>query len=150
MKHFNHLIFPPLKLWQLLYPYKMERGWSDIFLVAELCFCAPSSNASLERFFSQMRVVKTDWRNSLSEKNLTSLLRIKVAGPTLKVFAEKYCEKAVSNWYDDKDRRLNQKPRKKYRKRKSKKPERKEFQLPSLFETSSESEGETDDEVTAL
>ena len=99
MKHYNHLIYSPLKMWQLLNPLKQERGWNNIFLIAELCFCAPSSNASLERFFSLMRIVKTDWRNSLSESNLTSLLRIKVAGSTLKEFIEKYCEKAILNWY---------------------------------------------------
>ena len=142
MNNYNHLIYTPLKMWQLLNPFKNERGWNNIFLIAELCFCVPCSNASLERFFSQMRTVKTDWRNSLSESNLTSLLRIKVSGPTLKVFVDKYCAKAVNNWYHDKDRRINQKPRKKYRKRKASKPPRKEFQLPYLFETSSESEEE--------
>ena len=65
---------------------------------------------------------------------------------TLKVFVEKYCAKAVNNWYHDKDRRINQKPRKKYRKRKASKPPRKEFQLPYLFETSSESEEEEEEE----
>ena len=70
---------------------------------------------------------------------------------TLKVFVEKYCAKAVNNWYHDKDRRINQKPRKKYRKRKASKPPRKEFQLPYLFETSSESkEEEEEEDVTIL
>ena len=151
MKNYNHLICAPLKMWQLLNPSKNERGWNNIFLIAELCFCAPCLNASLERFLSQMRIVKTDWRNSLPECNLTSLLRIKVSGPTLKVFVDKYCAKAVNNWYHDKDRRINQKPRKKYRKRKASKPPRKEFQLPYLFETSSESEEEEEEEdVTIL
>ena len=80
MKNYHHFIYTPLKMWQLLNPFKNERGWNNIFLIAELCFCAPCSNASLERF-SQMRIVKTDWRNSISESNLTSLLRIKVSGP---------------------------------------------------------------------
>ena len=141
MENYNHLIYTPLKMWQLLNPFKNERGWNNIFLIAELCFCAPCSNASLERFFSQMRIVKTDWRNSLSESNLTSLLRIKVSGP-----AEKYFAKAVNNWYHDKDRRINQKTRKRYRKRKARKTQRKEFQLPYLFETSSESEEEEEEE----
>ena len=140
MKNYNHLIHTPLKILQLLNPFKNKRGWNNIFLIAELCFCAPCSNASLKRFFSQMRIVKTDWRNSLSESNLTSLLRIKVSGPTLKVFVDKYCAKAVNNWYHDKDRRINQKPQKKYQKRKASKPPRKEFQLPYLCEKSSESE----------
>ena len=60
MKNYNHLIYTPLKMWQLLNPFKNERGWNNIFLIAELCFCVPCSNASLERFFSQMRTVKTD------------------------------------------------------------------------------------------
>ena len=81
MKNYNHLIYTPLKMWQLLNPFKNVRRWNNIFLIAELCFCAPCSNASIERFFSQMRIVKTDWRNSLSESNLTSLLQIKVSGP---------------------------------------------------------------------
>ena len=144
MKNSKHLIYTPLKMWQLLNPFKNERWWNNSFLIAELCFCAPCSNASLERFFSQMRIVKTDWRNSLFESNLTSLLRIKVSGPTLKVFVDKYCAKAANNWYHDK-------PRKKYRKRKSSNPPRKEFQLPCLFETSSGSkEEEEEEDVTIL
>ena len=51
MKNYNHLIHTPLKMWQLLNPFKKERGWNNIFLIAELCFCAPCSNASLKRFF---------------------------------------------------------------------------------------------------
>ena len=73
MKNYNHLIYTPLKMWQLLNPFKNVRRWNNIFLIAELCFCAPCSNASLESFFSQMMIVKTDWRNSLSESHLTSL-----------------------------------------------------------------------------
>ena len=137
MNNYKHLIYTPLKMWQLLNSFKNARGWNNIFLIAELCFCVPCSNASLERFFSQMRIAKTDWRNSLSESNLTSLLRIKVSGPT-----EKYFTKAVNNWYHDKDRRINQKTRKRYRKRKARKTQIKEFQLPYLFKTSSESEEE--------
>ena len=141
MKNYNHLIYTPLKMWQLLNPFKNERGWNNIFLIAELCFCVPCSNDSLERFFSQMKIVKTCWRNSLSESNLTSLVRIKVSGPNEKHFA-----KAVNTWYHDKDRRINQKPQKKYRKRKASKTPRKEFQLPYLLETSSESDEEEEEE----
>ena len=46
---------------------------------------------------------------------------------------------------------MNQKPQKKYRKRKASKPPRKEFQLPYLLETSSESKEEEEEEnVTIL
>ena len=52
MKNYNHLIHTPLKMWQLLNPFKKERGWNNIFLIAELCFCAPCSNASQKIFQS--------------------------------------------------------------------------------------------------
>ena len=35
--------------------------------ITELCLCAPYSNAILEQVFSQMKVVKTDWHNRLTE-----------------------------------------------------------------------------------
>ena len=104
--------------------------------------CSPCSNAALERFFSQMRVVKTDWRNRLNKENLTHVLRIKVAGPPLREFHDTYCYLAVSSWYKDKHRQMGQTRRQKYRKRKSNRPTRKEFDLPSLFETGSERENE--------
>ena len=150
MKNYNHLIYTPLKMWQLLNPFKNGCEWNNIFLIAELCFCAPCSKASLKRFFSQMRIVKTDHRNSLSESNLTSLLRIKVSGPTLKVFVDKYCAKAVDNWYHDKDHRINQN-HERVSKTKTSKPPRKEFHLLYFFEMRSESkEEEEEEDVTIL
>ena len=80
--------------------------------------CSPCSNAALQRFFSQMRVAKTDWRNLLNKENLTHLLRIKVAGPPRREFHETYCDLAVSSWYNDKHRRMGQTQRKStYKKR---------------------------------
>ena len=38
MKNYNQLIHTPLKMLQLLNPFKNERGWNNIFLIAELCF----------------------------------------------------------------------------------------------------------------
>ena len=58
---------------------------------------------SRERFSSQMRIVKTGWRNAISEANLTSLLQIKVFRPSLKVFLEQNCLKAVEPWYNNKN-----------------------------------------------
>ena len=66
--------------------------------------CTPCSNAVLERFFSQMRIIKTDWRNRLSGVNLTSLSRIRLAGPSLKSFHDNYCHLAINLWFNAKDR----------------------------------------------
>ena len=111
----------PCKLWQFIFPMKEKRDWCYILTIIELCVCTPCSNAELERFLSQMRVVKTDWRNRLSQVNLIYLFRIKVGGPSLKLFHDNYCHLAIDLWFNKKERRLGQKRCKNYRKRKSKK-----------------------------
>lgn len=140
---------PPKQIWQLLFRNDATKNLHNIFLIAEICLCAPYSNACIERFFSQMRVVKTDWRNRLNEKNLSSLLYVKTEGPTLQIFHDVFCPSAVDLWYSDKTRRLNQGKRKKYKKRKDAKPkyQKLDFNLPSIFDldsenSSSESENE--------
>ena len=70
-------------------------------MLAELCFSAPYSNGSRKCFFSQKRIMKTDWRNALPETNLTNLLRNKLSRPLLKVFLEEDCLKAAKLWYND-------------------------------------------------
>ena len=131
----------PYKLWQFLFPMRETKDQCNIFTIIELCIYTPCSNAELERFISQMQVVKTDWCNRLPEVNITSLLRIKVAGPSLKSIHDNYFHLAIDLWYNEKERRLGQKQHKKYRKRKStKKASLRGFILLSLFETSRESE----------
>ena len=99
---------PPLEIWKPLFRNQQTKDLRNILLIAELCLCAPFSNAAIERFFSQLRIVKTDWRNKLNEKNLWGLLYIKTQGPTLTEFHDHYCSPAVNLWLNDKDRRLNQ------------------------------------------
>ena len=86
LQNFQTHLHSPYKLWQYLYQLRDDKDWQNIFTLIELCMCSPCSNAALERFFSQMRMVKTDWRNCLNEENLTHLLCIKVAGPPLREF----------------------------------------------------------------
>ena len=80
--------------------------------------CAPCSNATLERFFSQLHVVKSVWCNRLSEENLMHLLQIKVTGPSLEIFHNDYCNITVDKWYNDKNRQLGQNKRKNIEKEK--------------------------------
>ena len=82
----NTQTLPPIQLWKLLFSYKSGKNWDNILLLVELCLCAPYSNAILERFFSQMKVVKTDWLNRLTDENLTALLYIKSKGRRSKIF----------------------------------------------------------------
>ena len=83
-----------------------------------------------------MRVVKTDWRNKLNEKNLSSLLYIKTKGPTLQDFHDNFCASAANLWFNDKERRLNQGKRNKYKKQKDAKPkyQKLDFSLPSVLD----------------
>ena len=74
---------------------KNDNSFADIFEFIKLCFCIPFSNAKVERFFNFMKIIKTDWRSRLGAKNLTSLIRIKVEGPNLDQFAQKYCSQSV-------------------------------------------------------
>ena len=55
-----------------------------------------------------MKIIKIDWRSKLGKTNLESLLRIKVEGPELSKFAETFCSKEITFWWNDKERRINQ------------------------------------------
>jgi hypothetical protein len=68
-----------MQLWSKLKKLDMANRWKNAFLLVELCLCSPYSNATVERLFSQMKVVKTDWRNRLNERNFEDLLRIKIS-----------------------------------------------------------------------
>ena len=105
--------FPPLEIWELLFCNQQWKDLRNILLIAALCLCVPFSNAAIQHFFSQMRIVKTDWQNKLNEKNLSSLLYIKTQGPTLTEFHNHYCSPTKNLWLNDNDRRLNQRKRKK-------------------------------------
>ena len=91
-----------------------------------------------------MKIVKTDWRSRLNEKNLSDLLRIRVEGPGLSQFAQYGCEEAVNLWHNAKQRRFTGK--RKYKSRVEKKKRQKftnEF-VEQLLETSSSSEEDED------
>ena len=92
----NNQTLPPLEIWKLLFRNQQTKDLQNILLIAKLCLCVPFSNAAVERFFSQMRIVKTDWRNKLNEINLSSLSYIKTQGPTLTEFHDHCCLPTVN------------------------------------------------------
>ena len=59
---------------------------NETFPVENFHVCAPFSNATLERLFSQMSLVKTTVTNTLINDSLNSLLRIGISGNTLQHF----------------------------------------------------------------
>ena len=105
----------PIKLWsKLLIIGKNNEHWKNIMLLLELCLCTPFSNATLERFFSHLKVVKTQLRSKLSAERLNSIMRIRMKGLNLEEFNQDYGCKCADFWYNSKARRLNQCKRKKY------------------------------------
>ena len=88
----------------LVVRHTIKHCHTQIFGVIEICMCAPCSNATLERFFSQLHVIKSVWRSRLSEENLTHLLPIKVTGPSLEIFHNDYCNITGGKWYNNKNR----------------------------------------------
>ena len=57
-----------------------------VLLLVELLLSIPISNAKVERMFSLMNRVRTDFRASLSENTLNNLIRIQMEGPPLEEF----------------------------------------------------------------
>ena len=45
----------PMEFWsKLLYLHEDYTSWNTVLLIVELCFCAPVSNATLERILSHI------------------------------------------------------------------------------------------------
>ena len=109
--------------------YKDTNKWSTVKLVIEICLCTPCSNASLERFFNQLKIVKTDQRTTLSDKSLNSILRIKLWGNSVTEFNNMYSDGVLMHWHNQKSGRIHQKRRKEYRKRKSAKESHASFDV---------------------
>ena len=108
----------PIELWANLIKLGAEKAnWKEALLITELCRCIPMSNAMLERFFSHMKIVKCPTRTSLSSTSLNASLRIRLTGPTLIDYHNNLVSVCVNFWYNSKDRRVNQKIRKTYARR---------------------------------
>ena len=101
-----------LKLWSTLKQAPLADRWSSAFLLVELCLCSPYYSATVERLFSQMKVVKTDWRNRLNEKKLEDWLGIKISKVSLSEFSQGYADATLTVWASQKQRRLSKGKRK--------------------------------------
>ena len=69
-----------VEVWAKLFSSSKKESLSNISHVAEILLVVPISNATLERMFSTMNHVHSDWRNCLGEKRVENL-RIWEEGP---------------------------------------------------------------------
>ena len=54
-----------------------------MFKLMNIILALPVGTATVERSFSQMKMIKTRLRNRLNDSNLTRLMRIAIEGPEL-------------------------------------------------------------------
>ena len=93
-----------LEVWaKLLTNKSVKEDCSDVLHVIELFLITPVTNAKVERMFSRMNRVKTDWRSSLKRERLDHLLRIGEEGVLLTEFNP---ESAIDVWNRETVRRI--------------------------------------------
>jgi len=105
------------KVWYKIHTSPDAKKWPNVLLLCELVFALPFSNGVVERIFSNVKIIKSEKRTSLSVETLRDLLEIKVEGPP---FDEFVARPAVELWWRDcrTTRRVNQQlPRKEYQPR---------------------------------
>ena len=106
-RRFLNLVQDDYKInWWKLFNAVDANKWTNVLTVIELLFCLPLSNGHLERFFSQIKLIKNNRRTCLRENTLDQLIRIYVEGPPL---SEWDASCALDLWFQDKTRRLNRK-----------------------------------------
>lgn len=88
--------------------------WSNDLTLVELLLSLPASNGKLERVFSQLNVVKTNKRTSLTNESLDDLLLLTSYTVPLKNFCP---DDPIDLWWKDKVCRPHQRSRKQYKKR---------------------------------
>ena len=137
----------PMNLWsKICLGNKEKESWHYIILLFDLCLCTPFSNATLERYFSHLKVVKTEIRSRLSSESLNSVMRIHMKELSLTGFKENYSSDCVNYWYNSRSRRLNQQKRKKYEDRKATKKRRPNFKISDLESDYTTTVGSSDEE----
>ena len=101
-------------VWWRLFNAPSSSEWSNALTLVELLLSLPASNGKLERVFSQLNVVKTNKRTSLTNESLDDLLLLTSDSIPLKNFCP---DDAIDLWWKDKVRRPHQRSRKQYKKR---------------------------------
>ena len=78
---FSHLV-----TWRKIFTTPRSKASSNVLLMIRILFTALVSNAKLERMFSKLKRVKTNFRCSLGVKSLENILKIMEEGSSLETF----------------------------------------------------------------
>ncbi len=99
-------------VWWRIFHAPNASEWFNALALARLLFSLPTSNAKLERAFSQMNLIKNNKRTLMANDTLKDLLALGIDPVPLNDFNP---DAAVDLWWRNKSRRPNQKPRKSYK-----------------------------------
>ena len=147
-RYFNTSNINPIEFWSQILSLADEHiFWKPTTLIIEICLCAPFSNASLKRLFSQMNLIKATPCNHLTNNSLNSILRIN-SGLSLQSFHDEHLEKCVNYWFNTNNRCLSQRKRKLYKKHEGKKTKQTHFNISDIsseFESSTDSSASEDE-----
>ena len=64
--------------------------------IGAICLSIPVTTASVERSFSQMKLIKTRLRSSLNDKSLSNLMKIALESPD--ELTDSHLEEVVNVW----------------------------------------------------
>ena len=92
-----------LEVWQIIFTSNDKEFYKNVVLIIKLLLITPTMNTKLERMFSRMNRVKTNWRGHLLQEHWENNLHISKDGPYIKDFGP---EKAIDRWYNQKVRRV--------------------------------------------
>ena len=79
----------------------------NIMHICEIVMIVPFTNAIVERLFSRMHRVKTDFSNQLSRSRLDSYLRVREERPSIKEFKP---DRVIDCWWAEKERHPKSRP----------------------------------------
>ena len=97
---------PPEHIWMKVHVFYADR-YPCVARIIHIPRVLPFSNALVERCFSTMNKIKTDWRASLDTATLDMLIRIKKTGPQIDAFKS---AKSVDVFFTRKPRRPTVQP----------------------------------------
>ena len=72
--------------------------------IGAICLSIPVTTASVERSFSQMKLIKTRLRSSLNDKSLSNLMKIALESPD--ELTDSHLEEVVNVWNRKSRRRV--------------------------------------------
>ena len=84
---------------------KLSAECPDILTLVELLLAQPCSLCDAECGFSEMKMVKTDWRNSLHEEHLSDLMTVSLETPNIREYGPRG---AINLWSSSAIRRPQQ------------------------------------------